>query len=72
MAGLGNVPLLVGAVRGTKCTQRSICARLELGCRYWPIVTTSTSWAQFAHALHHFAVRLAESLTMIPDFVSTG
>ena len=42
------------------------------GCRYWPIVTTSTPCARRSRIVSTTSSFVSPRPTMIPDFVSTG
>ena len=54
------------------CTHRSIAACLAEGWRYWPIVTTSTSWSRRSRKVSTTSSFVSPRPTMIPDFVRTG
>ena len=55
-----------------QCTQRSILACFALGCRYCPIVTTSTPCSRRSRSVSTTSSFVSPRPTMIPDFVSTG
>src|SRR5204862_3003617 len=52
------------------CTQRSIAACVALGCRYWPVVTTSTPWARTARTVSAASSLLPPPAPLSPDSVS--
>ena len=54
------------------CTQRSMATCLRDGCRYWPIVTTSTPWARSSRIVSTISSFDSPSPAMMPVFVSTG